>query len=89
MFDDKSRYASEEQYEMIDRRGRKVMVVPVPDAPVQSLLGYHALLQGQRPDHLAAKYLNNAAGFWRIAELNDCMLPEELSEKPEIAIPVA
>ena len=87
MFDDNSRYKDAEQYEMQDHRGRSIKVVATPAAPLQSILGFHLLKQGQRPDHLAARYLNNAAGFWRIAEANDTMLPEALSEKAEIAIP--
>ena len=87
MFDDKSRYKYKEQYEMEDRRGRMVQVVASPDAPRQTILGFHLLKQGQRMDHLAYKYLNNPAGFWRLAEANDVMLPEALSEQPEIAIP--
>jgi len=38
-------------------------------------------------DLLAAKYLDDPAGFWRIAEQNDVMLPEALTEKREIEIP--
>ena len=87
MFDDTSRYKTTEQYEMKDSRGRTVKVVAVPNAPLQSLLGFHLRKQGQRPDHLAARYLNKAAGFWRIASINGVMLPEALSEKTEIAIP--
>lgn len=87
MFDDNSRYKDAEQYEMQDQRGRTVRVVATPPTRLQSVLGYHSLKQGQRTDHLAARYLNNAAGFWRIAEANDAMLPEALSEQPEIAIP--
>lgn len=87
MFDEKSRYKDKEQYLVKDRRGRTVQVVVVPEAPQQTLLGYHLLKQGQRPDHLAYKYLNNAAGFWRLAEANDAMLPEAMTEQPEIAIP--
>lgn len=87
MFDDNSRYKDVQQYTVQDHRGRKVTVVAVPAPPVQSLLGYHLLKQGQRTDHLAGRYLNNAAGFWKIAEINDVMLPEALSERAEIAIP--
>lgn len=87
MFDKKSRYRGLEPYEVTDRRGRKVMVVPVPPKPNQVLRGYHARQQGQRLDHMAYRYLDDAAGFWRICELNDVMLPEALSEVPEIAIP--
>jgi hypothetical protein len=87
MFDDKSRYKDKEQYLVEDRRGRTVQVVVSPDAPRQTILGYHQLKQGQRMDHLAYKYLNNPAGFWRLAEANNAMLPEALSEQSEIAIP--
>ncbi|MBD0259231.1 MAG: hypothetical protein ICV83_26230 [Cytophagales bacterium] len=87
MFDDNSRYKDVPQYTVQDHRGRKVTVVGVPGAPAQSILGYHVLKQGQRVDHLAGRYLNDAAGFWKIAEANDAMLPEALSERSEIAIP--
>lgn len=87
MFDEKSRYRDLKPYRVTDRRGRTVPVVPVPPAPREVVLGYHVRRQGQRLDHLAYRYLDNPAGFWRICELNDVMLPEALSEAPEIAIP--
>lgn len=87
MFDEKSRYRGVAPYEATDRRGRTVAVVPVPPAPAQALLGYHLRKEGQRLDHLAHHYLDDAAGFWRICELNDAMLPDALAEAREIAIP--
>ena len=75
------------QYEVVDHRGRTVKVVAIPNAPQQSIKGFHLLKQGQRTDHLAALYLNDPAAFWRIAEANNSMLPEALSEQSEIAIP--
>jgi hypothetical protein len=87
MYDKKSRYAKLETYPVEDRRGRTVQVVPVPDAPQQTIMGYHLLKQGQRLDHLAGKYLKDSAGYWRICEANDAMLAEQLSEQQEIAIP--
>lgn len=87
MFDPKSRYAKLQTYQVVDRRGRTVPVVPVPDAPVQSLLGIHLRKEGQRTDHLAYRYLDDPAGFWRICEMNDAMLPEALTEAREIEIP--
>lgn len=87
MFDPQSRYAKVMPYQVRDRRGRTVSVVPVPAPPNETLLGYHVLRQGQRLDHLAAKYLDDPAGFWRICELNDAMLPEALSEVRELGIP--
>jgi hypothetical protein len=86
-FDSLSRYANVSSYPREDHRGRVVMVVPVPAAPVDVLLGIHVLRQGERLDHLAFRYLNNPAGFWRICELNNVMLAEALSEQMEISIP--
>jgi hypothetical protein len=87
MFDAKSRYAKSTPYVVIDRRGRAVSVVPATDAPDQRLSGLHAHKQGERTDHLAWRYLDDQAGYWRIAELNDVMLTEALTEMLEIAIP--
>lgn len=87
MFEDKSRYKGIKQLDVKDPKRKTVKVVIVPDAPRNGIMGYHALKQGQRLDHLAAKYLNDPVGFWRIAESNDAMLPEALSEQSEIAIP--
>lgn len=87
MFNKKSRYRNAEQYTLEDRRGRRVRVVAVPDARPQAIRGFHARRQGQRLDHLADHYLNDPAGFWRICDANDAMLPEALSEQAETAIP--
>ena len=88
MFDPKSRYAKAETYVVTDSRGRTVTVVAPPPPPEQLLLGVHLLKQGERLDLLAAKYTGDPAGFWRIAEQNDVMLPEALTEAREIEIPV-
>lgn len=87
MFDPKSRYAKLKTCETTDRRGRKVSVVPVPEAPAEQVLGTHLMKQSQRLDHLAYQYLDDPAGYWRICELNDVMLPEALTEAREIDIP--
>jgi hypothetical protein len=87
MFDPKSRYANIPQYPVTDHRGRTVMVVETPPDPNEALLGIHVLRQGQRLDHLAFEYLNDPAGYWRIAERNEAMLPEQLTEQREIEIP--
>lgn len=88
LFDTKSRYARQPLYATQDARGRTVNVVIPPEAPAQSLLGYHVRRQGEKLDHLAARYLSNADGYWRIAEINDAMTAEQISELGEIAIPV-
>ena len=87
-YDRKSRYVSVTTYVVLDHRGRPVTVVAVPPPPSQQIAGWHIWRQGQRPDHLAAQYLDDPAGFWRIAEANDAIQAEWLSEQSEIAIPV-
>ena len=87
MFDEKSRYLKAETYVVTDHRGRQVSVVATPPSPAQVLFGIHLLKQGERLDLLAAKYLNDPAGFWRIAEQNQRILPEALTEAREVEIP--
>lgn len=87
MFDNKSRYVRLPTYPVHDRRGRAIMVVPTPEAPGEALLGYHRRHQGERLDHLASAYLGDGAGYWRICELADVMLPDALAEAREIPIP--
>ncbi len=87
MFDPKSRYVKAETYVVTDTRGRSVTLVAPPPPPDQVLLGIHLLKQGERLDLLAAKYLNDPAGYWRIAEQNNVVIAEALTEAREIEIP--
>ena len=61
LFDDKSRYVKNASiYPVTDRRGRTVAALTVANKPVQTLLGEHLRKQGQRLDHLANFYLEDA-----------------------------
>lgn len=86
-FDRKSRHAASIPYAARDRAGREVVVVPPAEPPAQALAGWHPRTQGQRLDHLAARYLGDPAGYWRIAELADAMLPAALAESDRLPIP--
>jgi hypothetical protein len=88
LFDSRSRYVRQPLTTVEDARGRTVTIVLPTDAPQQDLLGFHRRRQAETLDHYAARYLANADGYWRIAELNDVMYAEQLSEADEIAIPV-
>jgi hypothetical protein len=86
--DKKSRYVKNAlTYEATDQRRRKVLALTVADKPVQTLLGEHLLKEGQRLDHLANFYIEDANGFWRISELNEAMLPDQLAEVDVVKIP--
>jgi hypothetical protein len=89
VFDPKSRYVKPplESYSATDRRGRKVTALPMTEPPVEASVGQYVRKQGQRLDHLAASFLGDPHGYWRIAELNGAVLPDALAETARIPIP--
>lgn len=52
--------------------------VPLPER--LSIIGEHVVTQGERPDHIAARYFGDPELFWRLADANRAMRPEELTE---------
>ncbi|MBK9124070.1 MAG: hypothetical protein IPM16_13275 [Chloroflexi bacterium] len=86
-FGTKSRYAKADTLIVTDARGRSVAAVMPPDVPDPPVLGYHVLRQGERIEYLAARYIGDPDGFWRICFLNNAMFAEQLSEAAEVAIP--
>lgn len=88
VFDPKSRYAKHSQVTTAtDRRGRELSCLTPAVVPLQTELGKHRLKQGQRLDHLANHYLNDPAGFWRVAELNGAMTAEAALDTALVKIP--
>jgi hypothetical protein len=53
----------------------------VPPAENFTLLMEHTVVQGDRLDNVTAKYLGDPEQFWRIADANDAIRPEELTEQ--------
>lgn len=89
VFDAKSRYARfAKAATAVDRRGRTVACVTPAEIPPRAQLGLHRLRDGQRLDHMAAHYLDDAAGYWRIADHNDAMTAEAALDTPLVGIPV-
>ena len=88
VFDDNSRYVRfASVYTVTDRRGRPVQALTAAAVPPQTRLGEHLRQDGQRLDHLAGFYLGDPNGFWRIAEINDAILPDALALVRSITIP--
>jgi hypothetical protein len=52
--------------------------LPAPDR--FALLQEHEVVEDERLDNIAAHYLDDAEAFWRIADGNSAMRPEELTE---------
>lgn len=56
-------------------------IVPSPDR--YALLQDHIVVQGDRLDLLAARYLGDPEQFWRICDANGAIRPDELIETPQ------
>jgi len=52
----------------------------VPSPTLFQLIQEHTVTQDERLDNIAAKYLGDPELFWRIADANGAMRPEELVE---------
>jgi hypothetical protein len=53
----------------------------LPPADSGQTLVEHVVAQGDRLDNITAKYLGDPAQFWRVADANDTLCPEELTEE--------
>lgn len=52
--------------------------VPAPEN--LALLQWHQVVQGERLDNIAAKYLGDPEQFWRLCDANRALRPQELTE---------
>ena len=52
--------------------------VPAPEN--LALLQWHQVVQGERLDNIAAKYLGDPEQFWRLCDANRALRPDELTE---------
>ncbi len=87
VFGPKSRYRQANLVTVTDRRDRSVVALIPVIPPAERMLGEHLRREGQRLDHLAARYLDDPEGYWRIAELNDAMSPDVLAQARSLKIP--
>jgi hypothetical protein len=87
MFSAGSRYALMQTYEVTTKDGRKVTAVRLPLPAPGNLLGYHRRSSGQRLDHIASHYLNDATAFWRLCDANNSMSPDSLAARDLVGIP--
>ena len=81
LFAANSRYCGIDSATFITADGRNVTYVrrrfvPQPEALAQ--LQQHSVSQGERLDIIAAQYLGDPELFWRIADANRAMRPEDL-----------
>lgn len=82
-FTPNSRYFGIETTQVTTEAGETVRYVrrrflPYPDK--FQTIQEHIVLQGERPDLLTHKYLNDPEQFWRICDANGVMHPNELTD---------
>jgi hypothetical protein len=53
----------------------------VPPSGRFTLLREHAVVQGDRLDNVTARHLGDPEQFWRVADANDALRPDELTEE--------
>jgi hypothetical protein len=89
VFDRLSRYVKPPltPYRVIDIRGREVLALPTPEPPNEVAIGQHVKKEGQNLDQLASSYLGDPNAYWRIAEVNDAIVPDTLTEEDLVDIP--
>jgi hypothetical protein len=87
MFFPASRYWNLPTYTAKLTDGRTVSAITLPVRAAVPLLGFHPRDDGDRLDLVAARYLKDPAGFWRLCDANDSFAPDALAQRPLIGIP--
>ena len=91
MFERGSRYEPVPEGTHVDAAGREIpykllRLLPPPGPAVQG----HLVLEGDRLDLLAHRYLGDPELYWRICDANRALRPEELTAEPgrRLVIPI-
>ena len=88
MFFKGSRYEKSETYTVTTADGRQVTAVRLPVASPRPLIGYHQRKQGQRLDHIAARFLKDPTLFWKLCDANGSAVPDALAARDLVGVPV-
>jgi hypothetical protein len=83
LFSSTSRYYGLDTAKLAAPGGKTIVYILrrfVPPPENFQLLQEHTVVQGDRPDNLAGEYLGDPTLFWRLADANRAMRPDELTE---------
>lgn len=78
MFFKGSRYAKVGEATITDSKGRTIRYKKTRFIAQTSAQLGHRLSQGERLDHLAHRYYQDAERFWRICDANTALWPDDL-----------
>jgi hypothetical protein len=85
MFGPNSRYYLTKTDRLVREDGTEVVYLRrrfVPAADRFAVIGEHLVTEGERLDLIAHQHLGDPEQFWRIADANDAVRPEELTDEP-------
>lgn len=83
MFEATSRYAGLETPTTTLPDGRTVRYVRrrfLPVTPNDAVFVEHVVTEGERLDHIAARFLGDPQLFWQLCDVNNAMRPDDLEE---------
>jgi nucleoid-associated protein YgaU len=83
LFPPNSRYAGIDTATVAAAGGKTIVYLRrrfVPPPETFALLQEYTVVQGDRLDNIAAKFVGDPERFWQIADANAAMAPEELTE---------
>lgn len=83
-FDPTSRYALQETTTWTAPDGHEIVYVRrrfVPSPNRFAVIAEHQVREGERIDNIAAQHFGNSELFWRIADANGALHPDELTQR--------
>ena len=83
MFPETSRYFNILPAELTEASGRKIVYLRrrfLPPGGAPLVLAEHSVAEGERLDHITARYLGDPEQFWQLCDANNAMHPEVLTE---------
>lgn len=89
MFSPNSRYAGAGTYTARTSSGRIVTVTRLPVRSQPAVRGFHPRADTQRLDLIAAHYLGDATGFWRLCDAAETIAPDALAARELVPIPAS
>ena len=82
MFAPSSRYFNIETARFVNSDGSEIVYLRrrfLPDPRTIIVLTEHSVTEGDRLDNVTAQYLGDPEQFWRVADANQAMQPEDLT----------
>jgi hypothetical protein len=61
----------------------------VPPVEEHALLQRHTVVEGERLDVIAAKYLGDPELFWRLCDANSVLRPADLTDQPGLSVRIS